>query len=169
MQGFFNEVALDFVTHGGERLPVLVNAAEKRDAEGRHLFTRMTVFNATDRRRYERELLHALAHAEAAVSKPRDVNAAAQANLLSERATAAIREQFIAVLSHDLRNPLIAIDSGMQMLLGMPMNDKAPNHRQPGSGQHGSHGRPDRGRDGLRAWPRGRSRSLSCRARSVPV
>ncbi len=64
MQGFFNEVALDFVTKQGVRLPVLVNATEKRDAEGGHVFTRLTIFNATDRRRYERELLTAKGAAE---------------------------------------------------------------------------------------------------------
>ena len=69
MQGFFNEVALDLVTQQGRRLPVLVNAAERRDAEGRHLFTRLTVFNATDRRRYERELVEARAVAEEARKK----------------------------------------------------------------------------------------------------
>jgi len=49
---------------------------------------------------------------------------ATEANLLDERKTAALREQFIAVLGHDLRNPLAAIDSGMQVLLKTPLNDK---------------------------------------------
>src|SRR5687768_5191309 len=34
MQGFFNEVALDFVTQDGGPLPVLVNAIERRDEAG---------------------------------------------------------------------------------------------------------------------------------------
>ncbi len=59
MQGFFNEVALDLVKKDGEPFPVLVNAAERTDAEGKPQFIRLTVFNATDRRRYERELLKA--------------------------------------------------------------------------------------------------------------
>jgi sigma-B regulation protein RsbU (phosphoserine phosphatase) len=59
MQGFFNEVALDLVKKDGQPLPVLVNAAERIDAEQKPLFIRLTVFNATDRRRYERELLKA--------------------------------------------------------------------------------------------------------------
>jgi signal transduction histidine kinase len=45
--------------------------------------------------------------------------------LLDERKTAALREQFIAVLGHDLRNPLAAIDGGMHMLLKTPLNDRA--------------------------------------------
>jgi signal transduction histidine kinase len=50
---------------------------------------------------------------------------ATAANLLDERKTSALREQFIAVLGHDLRNPLAAIDAGMQMLLKTPLNDRA--------------------------------------------
>jgi phosphoserine phosphatase RsbU/P len=110
MQGFFNEVALDLVTQQGQRLPVLVNAAERRDATGKHLFTRLTIFNATDRRRYERELVEA--------------RAALEASLLDERATSSLREQFIAVLGHDLRNPLSAISVGAELLLKTAPNDR---------------------------------------------
>jgi len=39
-----------------------------------------------------------------------------EANLLDERKTAELREQFIAVLGHDLRNPLAAIASGIRLL-----------------------------------------------------
>src|ERR1700735_894887 len=40
MQGFFNEFALDFETAAGERLPVIANAAERRDPHGGLLFPR---------------------------------------------------------------------------------------------------------------------------------
>lgn len=40
--------------------------------------------------------------------------------LLSERETAELREQFIAVLGHDLRNPLSAILNGTKLLSMMP-------------------------------------------------
>ncbi len=39
-----------------------------------------------------------------------------EASLLDERATAELREQFIAVLGHDLRNPLASISSGVNLL-----------------------------------------------------
>jgi signal transduction histidine kinase len=42
--------------------------------------------------------------------------AASEAALLSERQAAELREQFIAVLGHDLRNPLAAIDAGVRLL-----------------------------------------------------
>ena len=57
MQGFFSEFALDFETAAGERLPVIANAAERRDPDGTVLFTAVVVIKATDRRRYERELV----------------------------------------------------------------------------------------------------------------
>ena len=66
MQGFFNEVALDIVKADGSTLPVLVNAVERRDDAGSVRFVRISVFNATDRRRYERELLEARRAAETA-------------------------------------------------------------------------------------------------------
>jgi signal transduction histidine kinase len=51
--------------------------------------------------------------------------ASSEAALLGEREGAELREQFIAVLGHDLRNPLASIDAGAKMLLRTPLNDKA--------------------------------------------
>ncbi|MDB5713730.1 MAG: hypothetical protein JWO15_1127 [Sphingomonadales bacterium] len=42
--------------------------------------------------------------------------ATSEASLIDERAESVLREQFIAVLGHDLRNPLAAIDAGVQTL-----------------------------------------------------
>jgi sigma-B regulation protein RsbU (phosphoserine phosphatase) len=102
MQGFFNEFALDFETDAGERLPVIANAAERRDADGGLLFTALVVIKATDRRRYERQLVESRSEL--------------QKGLATERETAELREQFIAVLGHDLRNPLAAISAGARIL-----------------------------------------------------
>jgi signal transduction histidine kinase len=51
--------------------------------------------------------------------------AASEATLLDERKTAELREQFIAVLGHDLRNPLAAINSGAELLLRRPLDERA--------------------------------------------
>jgi signal transduction histidine kinase len=51
--------------------------------------------------------------------------ASSEANLLDERKTAELREQFIAVLGHDLRNPLASIDAGARILLSRPLDAKA--------------------------------------------
>lgn len=51
--------------------------------------------------------------------------ARSEAALLDERETAELREQFIAVLGHDLRNPLAAIDGGARLLSKTPLNERA--------------------------------------------
>ena len=102
MQGFFNEVALDLLTADGKKLAVLANAVERRDDDDNLLFTRLTIFQATERRRYERELV--------------DARAKAERGLQLERVTSELREQFIAVLGHDLRNPLAGIDAGLRRI-----------------------------------------------------
>ena len=51
--------------------------------------------------------------------------ATAESDLRSERQIAVLREQFIAVLGHDLRNPLASIDAGMRMLLKRTLDERA--------------------------------------------
>jgi signal transduction histidine kinase len=54
-----------------------------------------------------------------------------EAALRQERDTAELREQFIAVLGHDLRNPLFAISAGAEMLLRKlpdPANQQRARH-----------------------------------------
>jgi sigma-B regulation protein RsbU (phosphoserine phosphatase) len=65
MQGSAREIALDLVCADGHRLPVLVNAVLERDSTGAPAVVRAAVFDATDRREYERELLRAKERAEA--------------------------------------------------------------------------------------------------------
>jgi signal transduction histidine kinase len=45
--------------------------------------------------------------------------------LSEERKTAELREQFIAILGHDLRNPLSAVTNSAKILLQMPLEDEA--------------------------------------------
>ena len=45
-------------------------------------------------------------------------------DLRNERATSELREQFIAVLGHDLRNPLASIDAGMTLLQRGTLDEK---------------------------------------------
>lgn len=110
MQGFFNEVALDVLTAAGDRLPVLANASERRASNGDLLFTRVTIFPAVERRRYERDLADARAAADA-------TNRDLRERWVAEREQGELRDQFIAVLGHDLRNPLAAIDAGVRLVL----------------------------------------------------
>ncbi|MBA1349034.1 PAS domain-containing sensor histidine kinase [Rhizobium sp. WYCCWR 11146] len=118
MQGFFNEVALDLVTADDRRLPVLANAMERRADDGALLFTRVTMFQAAERRRYERELVDARTAADAA-------GATIKSKLAFEQQTAELREEFIAVLGHDLRNPLASIAAAARMLRKEKQTDRA--------------------------------------------
>jgi sigma-B regulation protein RsbU (phosphoserine phosphatase) len=65
MQGSAREIALDIVAVDGKRLPVLVNSVLERDEQGTPVVVRAAIFEATERREYERELLRAKDRAEA--------------------------------------------------------------------------------------------------------
>ncbi|CCH32203.1 SpoIIE family protein phosphatase [Actinosynnema sp. NPDC047251] len=64
MHGEVNGIALELVTAGGGRLPVLLTARVKNGPDGRPLLLRVTVFDARERRAYEQELLRARRDAE---------------------------------------------------------------------------------------------------------
>jgi sigma-B regulation protein RsbU (phosphoserine phosphatase) len=104
LQGRVDEIALDLLDAAGARVPVIANAREKRDGAGDHLFTRITMFRAIERRKFERSLIDARSEADARAE--------------AEHETSLLREQFIAVLGHDLRNPIAALDAGVRMLGG---------------------------------------------------
>ena len=102
MQGFVNEIAFDIVCADGRQLPVLANSRLRRSDDGRPIFNRITLFDATDRRRYERELLLARRKAEQVAKDKADL---------------------LAMLSHDIRNPLNAVMGVVQLLDGSDLTD----------------------------------------------
>ncbi len=66
LRGEVNGIALEMRSSDGGRLPVLVSSSVKRDGGGQPLLVRTTVFDATDRRSYEEELLRRRKEAEQA-------------------------------------------------------------------------------------------------------
>lgn len=133
MQGFFHEVALDLVKADGSILAALANASERRDDAGNLICTRMIVMEAQHRRRYERDLVTAQEMERTLRRQLQEMNATLEARIaqqvaarMEERETAVLREQFIAVLGHDLRNPLAAVDAGAAKLLRDGWTDRSP-------------------------------------------
>jgi sigma-B regulation protein RsbU (phosphoserine phosphatase) len=76
LHGGVREIALDLVRADGERLPVLVNSV----VESGSILT--AVFDATDRRQYERELILARERAEQAMARARALALALQRTLI---------------------------------------------------------------------------------------
>ncbi|MEO7538743.1 MAG: PAS domain S-box protein [Pyrinomonadaceae bacterium] len=59
IQGHVKEIACDLLRAGNDKLPVLVNAVQVMGPSGEPSSIRFTVFDATERRRYEADLLAA--------------------------------------------------------------------------------------------------------------
>ena len=59
MQRSVDEIALDLICKDGVAIPALINSRQKRDVNDQPLLNRFTVYNATERRMYERQLLAA--------------------------------------------------------------------------------------------------------------
>jgi phosphoserine phosphatase RsbU/P len=87
MQGSAREIALDLVAADGARLPVLLNAVVARASDGAYV-VRASVFDATDRRAYELELLHARQRAEASEERARLLARTLQSTLMPPTAPA---------------------------------------------------------------------------------
>ncbi|SET77642.1 PAS domain-containing hybrid sensor histidine kinase/response regulator [Stigmatella erecta] len=96
LQGAVNELTFDLVRKNGQRFPVLLNTVQKKDASGKTLFHRTTLFDITDRKNYERELVLARKKAEQATQAKAD---------------------FLSMMSHEIRTPMNAI-IGLSNLLG---------------------------------------------------
>lgn len=74
LNGTIEEVNFNFIKKDGTKLPVLVNSVEVKDKEGVHLFTQSAVFNISQRKKYEQELLIAKRKANDLSNELIDVN-----------------------------------------------------------------------------------------------
>lgn len=79
LQGSVQEIAVDVVRKDGSRLPMLLNATVDRDPAGEVRIIRIALFPATERRRYEKELLQATQAAQEAQQAAEEANRRARA------------------------------------------------------------------------------------------
>ncbi|MDQ1816330.1 ATP-binding protein [Massilia sp. CCM 9210] len=126
LQGSVSEVQVDLVRKDRSRVPALLNIARRRSGDG--LVDQVAVFIANDRRAYERELLRARSAAETALAA--QTGAEARLRQANEQLSLADRrkDEFLATLAHELRNPLAPMRSGVD-LLKMQLPDHAPQRR----------------------------------------
>lgn len=121
MQGSVAEVKLDVLHHDRRVITMLLNGVRREHAGG--CFHELALFATTDRDIYERELLNARKVAERLLAEKSDAERAlkeAQEKLkaayLKAQQRATFAEQMVAIVSHDLKNPLTAIKMATQML-----------------------------------------------------
>ncbi|WP_226065043.1 PAS domain-containing sensor histidine kinase [Kaistella polysaccharea] len=95
MQGYFDEILVELSGVSDQRLKILINGKESAPKEDGSKLIYYTLLKASDRVQYEQNLQYARSIAEK--------------ELEAERENVLLREQLIAVLGHDLRNPLGAI------------------------------------------------------------
>ncbi|TFY90623.1 PAS domain S-box protein [Pseudomonas kairouanensis] len=114
LRGSVTEVKLDMLHRDGHKVTVLLNGLKREVPEG--TVYDLALFGTTDRDKYERELLNARNFAEALLLEKTATELAlkqAQAELSEAYAIAQRRamfaEQMVAIVSHDLKNPLTAI------------------------------------------------------------
>lgn len=102
MQGELRGIALDMKRQGGGRLPVLVSAVVKHGSGGEPLLTRITVFDASDRRAYEEELLRRRQEAERSRAEAERARAEADEARRQAEADRARLADALAVLQRSL-------------------------------------------------------------------
>jgi len=121
MQGSVAEVKLDLIHHDKRIISMLLNGVRREHATG--AFYELALFCTTDRDQYERELLKARKAAEELLAEKMAAEAALintqkKLNEAHEKAQrrAVFAEQMVAIVSHDLKNPLTAIKMASEIL-----------------------------------------------------
>ncbi|MDB5745410.1 MAG: sensory box protein, partial [Massilia sp.] len=114
MQGSVAELQVELFDHQQQRIPMLANIARRR--HGDTVLDEWALFVVKDRRSYERELLTARKGAERALAAQLEAEQKLRA-LNTELSDADRRkDEFLATLSHELRNPLAPMRSALEVL-----------------------------------------------------
>lgn len=108
--GLIQHAALELRGRGGVRIPVQVSVVERRDDGGKAHSLAIAVFSVPERSFAERGTVPS--------SAVQDAGEGAQG-------AAELREQLIAILGHELRNPLAAMSSGIGILKREQSSERA--------------------------------------------
>lgn len=107
MQGSVAEVKLEFRHGDGHKVPMLINAVRRR--VGADQFDEFACVIVNDRHSYEQELLRTRRDAEDALAAKEAADAALK---LASRH----KDEFLATLAHELRNPLAPVQAAVRLL-----------------------------------------------------
>lgn len=113
MQGFFDEILIELGATSVKKVKIFINAKESVVKEDGSKLIYYTLVQASDRMQYEQNLQYAKRIAEN--------------DLEVERKNLILREQLIAVLGHDLRNPLSAITMTVEYMDRFITDEKQKN------------------------------------------
>lgn len=114
IQGSIAEVKLDVLHRRGHTVPMLFNAqARTQDGESQHEIGTMVV---NDRHAYERELLIARKKAEQALAAQREAQTALERSRDALALADRRKDEFLATLAHELRNPLSPIRNALDLI-----------------------------------------------------
>ncbi len=114
VQASVAEVQVDLLHRDRSRVPTLMNIARRVEGDG--VYDHVAFFITVERRSYERELMLARRDAEGALEARRGAEAQLQA--LNEQLSRDDRrkDEFLATLAHELRNPLAPVRNAIELL-----------------------------------------------------
>ncbi|KQR78787.1 hypothetical protein ASG35_10415 [Burkholderia sp. Leaf177] len=114
MQRSVSEVKLDIRHSAGHKVPMLINAVRRGNGDSQ--FDDFAFVIVTDRNKYEQELLSTRLKAEEALEAKHQAELTLQA--IDRR-----KDEFLATLAHELRNPLAPIQAVVELLRNKEFHD----------------------------------------------
>ncbi|PHN20493.1 PAS domain-containing sensor histidine kinase [Pseudomonas sp. ICMP 561] len=129
MRGSVSEIKLDLVRHDGHAMTMMLNAIRRETPQG--VVHHLSIMSGEERNKYQRELAETRQAAEEMLlqqlASQKELSSV-QNRLRMAQTEADIRatfaEQMVAIVSHDLRNPLAAIKMAAGLIGLEPLSDK---------------------------------------------
>ncbi|MEQ8240105.1 MAG: PAS domain-containing sensor histidine kinase [Cyclobacteriaceae bacterium] len=123
MHGVVKEINFEIVSAEKRRIPVLVNTKKSISTDGKKTYWHSTVFEISQRKNYEQELIISKKKAEELSEKLSVLNEelTKQSDIIKEQNTALeklnlVKDKFFIVVAHDLRNPLVQLHSFVHLI-----------------------------------------------------